>query len=83
MATRATPGLASHDPTPEEAASLTETLEFVMRGLDEAQQRMLVLRLEGYTVAEISQEVRRSERTVQRVLGLVRKGLKRVEELAT
>ena len=54
-----------------------------MRGLDEAQQRMLVLRLEGYTVAEISQEVRRSERTVQRVLGLVRKGLKRVEELAT
>ena len=38
----------------------------LMRGLDQQQLAMLVMRLQGFTVAEISEEVGRTERTVHR-----------------
>jgi RNA polymerase sigma-70 factor (ECF subfamily) len=69
----------ARDPTPQEAAILTETLEGLMHGLDEGHRRILALRLQGYTILEISREVERTERTVQRVLSHVREGLKRIE----
>jgi len=68
------------EPTPDEVASLTETVEHLMRRLDERQQQMVVLRLEGHTVPEISQKVGRTERTVHRVLAHVREALRRLEE---
>jgi len=70
----------ARDPTPQEAASLVETLERLLRGLDETQQPIVVLRLQGYTVVEISKQLDWSERTVKRVLGKVRGWLMRMEQ---
>ncbi len=70
----------AREPAPEEIAALTETIENLMRGLDDKQQQMLVLRLQGYSVTEISQEVSRTERTVHRVLTHVREVLMRVAQ---
>jgi RNA polymerase sigma-70 factor (ECF subfamily) len=62
-------------PTPAEAAALADTLGQVFRGLDPLQRRMLELRLQGYRLDEIAGEVRRSERTVRRLLERVREYL--------
>ena len=68
----------ARDPTPAEAAALTETVDELMRQLpDERQRQMLALRLQGYKLAEISGEVGRSEQTVIRVLERVRTRLAR------
>lgn len=58
----------SREPDPAQAAMLTELLTSLLDGLDARSQRIVMLALEGATVAEISDEVQRSERTVQRVL---------------
>jgi RNA polymerase sigma-70 factor (ECF subfamily) len=73
----------ARDPTPEEAASLTETVEYLMGRLDPTHQRIVMLRLQGYSVREIAREVGRTERTVHRVLGLFRDGLRRMEARAS
>jgi RNA polymerase sigma-70 factor, ECF subfamily len=70
----------AHEPTPQEVTLLTEMLEQLMRGLDETQRQVVVLRLQGFTVSEISQQISRTERTVQRVLAQVRERLKRLEQ---
>lgn len=67
--------LFAHEPTPLEAAALAETVEHLMRDLDERERQMLELALQGYTPREISPRVGRSERTVQRLLDRVRKHL--------
>jgi RNA polymerase sigma-70 factor (ECF subfamily) len=64
--------LLAREPTPDEAALLTETLQELMADLDERERAMLALALQGYTVKEISPQVERSERTVQRLLERVR-----------
>ncbi len=69
----------AREPTPDEVASLTETLEHLMGGLDEKQQQIVVLRLQGHTIPEIGQQVGRTERTVHRVLGRVRDAVDRLE----
>jgi RNA polymerase sigma-70 factor (ECF subfamily) len=66
------------DPTPSEAAVLTETVEHLMRGLVERDREVLTLHLQGYTIPEISTQVGRSERTVSRILDRVRKHLRRM-----
>ncbi len=66
------------DPTPSEVARLAETLEQVMRDLTERERAMLVLSLQGYTTCEISEQVARTERTVQRVLQRVRRRLEQM-----
>jgi RNA polymerase sigma-70 factor (ECF subfamily) len=71
--------LFADEPTPEEAAILTETLEQVMRGLEDGEREMVMLSLQGYTVAEISDQVDRTRRTVQRVLQRVRQRLERLQ----
>ena len=67
--------LFAHEPTPLEAAALAETVEHLMRDLDERERQMLELALQGYPPQEISPRVGRSERTVQRLLERVRKHL--------
>jgi RNA polymerase sigma-70 factor, ECF subfamily len=67
--------LLARDPTPDEAALLTETVQGLMADLDERERTMLSLSLQGYTVQEISPQVGRSERTVQRLLEQVRRQL--------
>jgi RNA polymerase sigma-70 factor (ECF subfamily) len=68
------------DPTPSHAARLAETLEQVMRGLEERERTILALSLQGYDSAEISEHVGRTERTVQRVLKRVREELEQMRD---
>ena len=65
----------ARDPSPEEAAVLAETLERLMGGLKERERQVLELRLQGYTVPEISSRVGRTEFTVQGILKRVRRRL--------
>jgi RNA polymerase sigma-70 factor, ECF subfamily len=66
----------ARDPSPEEAAVLTETLEQVMRGLQERERQVLELRLQGWTVPEISARVGRTEYTVEGILRRLRQKLR-------
>lgn len=75
--------ICAREPTPEEAASLADLLECALRDLDERERRIVTLHLQGYTHAEISEEVARAERTVRRTIGRARKRLKRLEEGAS
>lgn len=63
----------ARDPQPSEAAALTETLEQIMQQLDEREQQILTLRLQGYSTTEIAPLVQRTDRTVRLVLERVRK----------
>jgi RNA polymerase sigma-70 factor (ECF subfamily) len=65
--------------TPSEAAMLAETLQGILRGLERDRQ-LVVLRLQGSTIAQISTELGCTERTVYRGLQKVRK---RLEACAT
>jgi DNA-directed RNA polymerase specialized sigma24 family protein len=67
-------GVRDDEPTPAEAALLTEMIEHLMRGLSERERAVLTLELQGYTLAEISSRLGCAERTVNRVLERV-KGL--------
>jgi RNA polymerase sigma-70 factor (ECF subfamily) len=61
------------EPTPLEAAVLSETVEHLLAGLDEDERPILQLSLQGYTTREISERVGRAERTVR----LLREGIRR------
>lgn len=67
------------DPTPSEAAVVTELLDDLMVGLEADDRDVLTLQLQGYTIPEISKQVRRSERTVSRILERVRRRLRRLQ----
>src|SRR5262249_10897697 len=56
------------EPTPSEAAMLTETVERLMRCLDGRHRDILALRLQGHAPPEISSRLGCTERTVYRVL---------------
>jgi RNA polymerase sigma-70 factor (ECF subfamily) len=60
------------EPTPEEAAALADLVERLMRSLRERQRRVLELRLQGFTVAEISEQLGRTEHTVEGMLRGIR-----------
>ena len=64
-------------PTPAEAAALADTLELALRGLGPLERRMVELRLQGHGLDEIADEVQRSERTVRRLLEVVKERLRR------
>jgi RNA polymerase sigma-70 factor, ECF subfamily len=68
----------ARDPTPSEATRLAETVELLMRELQDREQDMLALSLQGYDTAAISAQVGRTERTVQRVLKRVRERLEQM-----
>lgn len=65
----------ARDPSPVEAAALTDEVEQLMRGLDVSQRRMLELRLQGYTLEEIATDTRHSLRTVRRRLDQIKHSL--------
>jgi RNA polymerase sigma-70 factor, ECF subfamily len=60
------------EPTPLEAAVLSETVDQLRAGLDEQERPVLELSLQGYTTREISERLGRAERTVR----LLREGLR-------
>lgn len=54
--------------TPDEAVALAEEMQHIMAGLDDFGRRVLELRLQGETHAEIAADTQRSERSVRRKL---------------
>src|SRR5262249_29074380 len=67
--------VVASDPTPEEAAMLTETVERLLQGMEGRERQIVTLALQGAAVAEIATEVGRTRRTVQRVLARVKEQL--------
>ena len=67
MGDEASSGLAplGREPTPLEAAVLSETVEQLLAGLDEDERPILELSLQGRTTREISEQLGRAERTVR------------------
>jgi RNA polymerase sigma-70 factor (ECF subfamily) len=67
------------DPRPDEAVLLSETVEALFRSIDDPDERaILELSLQGYTAAEISEQLGRAERSVRRLRERVRKRLERM-----
>jgi RNA polymerase sigma-70 factor, ECF subfamily len=64
------------EPTPLEAAALTEIVEQLMSSLDARGRHVLTLRLQGCTIPEISEEIGRTERTVDRTLDQIKQRLR-------
>jgi RNA polymerase sigma-70 factor (ECF subfamily) len=68
------------EPTPSEAAMLSETVEQLFDDLDEDERPILELSLQGYTTREISQQLGRAERTVRLLREGVRHRLERMQQ---
>ena len=68
------------EPTPSEAAMLSETVEQLFAGMDEDERPVLELSLQGYTTREISERLGRAERTVRLLRECVRKRLERMQQ---
>ena len=71
-----------HDlkPSPEDAAILVETVNDLLSGLDDRDQEIVSMRLQGYEELEIGEKVECSERTVHRVLHRIRQRLLKRQE---
>jgi RNA polymerase sigma-70 factor (ECF subfamily) len=63
---------SGREPTPLEAAVLSETVEQLLRGLDDQERPVLEMSLQGFTTREISERLGRAERTVR----LLREGVR-------
>jgi RNA polymerase sigma-70 factor (ECF subfamily) len=69
----------ARDPSPAEAAALTDTVEALLRATDPAHRPVLELRLQGYGVPEIVAATGRSRASVRRVLERVKETLSRLD----
>lgn len=67
------------EPTPLEAAQLSETVEQLFAALSENERPVLEMSLQGYSTREISQRLGRAERTVRLLREGVRKRLERMQ----
>jgi RNA polymerase sigma-70 factor (ECF subfamily) len=71
------PEALSREPTPVEAALLSEAVEQLLAGLDGDERPIVELSLQGYTTQEISERLGHPERTVRRLRERVRHRLER------
>jgi RNA polymerase sigma-70 factor (ECF subfamily) len=67
------------EPTPEQAALLTETVERLLAQLDRDERPIVELSLQGFTTQEISGQLGRAERSVRRLRERVRRHLERMQ----
>lgn len=68
--------------TPEAAVELQDELTHLTQSFDETQRRMIELRLQGYQLEEIADDVGKSERTVRRTMDRLKSVLnERMDEL--
>lgn len=72
----------AREPTPDEAAMLTETVAELLRGLSNQEQQIVQLHLQGYNAAEIAQQAACGERTVYRLLERLRARMEQLETAA-
>src|SRR5262245_52676674 len=68
-----------HEPSPHEAAVLSETIEQLLAGLDDEERPVLEMSLQGYTTREVSERLGRAERTVRLLREGVRHRLERMQ----
>jgi RNA polymerase sigma factor (sigma-70 family) len=68
---------AASGPTPAEAAEFADQFQQLMAGLDDEERRLVDLKLQQYTNAEVADRLGCSERTVRRILKHVRSRLER------
>jgi len=68
------------EPSPDDAALLTEIVESLFRDLDADERPILELSLQGLTAPEISEQLGRAERSVRRLRERVRKRLERTDD---
>ena len=61
--------VVAEQPSPEEAVSLADEVESVLRSLSQEHRRIVELRLQGELIDDIAHRCDLSERTVRRVLG--------------
>jgi RNA polymerase sigma-70 factor (ECF subfamily) len=71
--------LFAEDPSPIEAAALSELVEQLLRDLGERDGAILTLALQGYSAPEISEQLGRPARTVYRVLERIKRRLQAAE----
>lgn len=69
--------LAAREPGPGEAIVLVDQIEAVLKGLPETHCRVLQMRLEGHSVAEIADRLGLSRMTVYRVVNVLQARLKK------
>lgn len=67
------------EPTPLEAAVLSETVEQLLADLDVDERPILEMSLQGYTTREISEQLGRAERTVRLLRESIRHQLERMQ----
>jgi RNA polymerase sigma-70 factor, ECF subfamily len=60
--------VVAREPGPTEVAILSELIERMLARLDERQQQMISLRMQGYELEEIAEQLRSSRRTVSRTI---------------
>ena len=65
----------AREPGPDEAATLVDEIETLLRGLPELHCRILDLRLQGHGAAEIAAQLGASRMTVYRALKLLQQRL--------
>jgi RNA polymerase sigma-70 factor (ECF subfamily) len=70
----------AREPTPPEAAVLAETVEGMLRSLEERDRQVFVLGLQGYTAAEMGAQLQCSDRTVFRALKYIRAELQSLQD---
>lgn len=71
------PDEVAHDPAPDEVASLLDELEFVLAGCESPDPEVFRLCVQGYSSAEIAEQVGCSRWTVRRVLDRIGQKLER------
>jgi RNA polymerase sigma-70 factor (ECF subfamily) len=67
------------EPTPLEAAVLSETVDQLLASLDDEERPILELSLQGHTTREISERLGRAERTIRLLREAVRHRLERMQ----
>ncbi len=72
----------AREPTPSEAAVLTETLDQLMQALSERDRLVLTLHLQGQDISAIAAQVGRTQRTVRRALETARQELQALQAAA-
>jgi RNA polymerase sigma-70 factor (ECF subfamily) len=72
--------LLDREPSPEEGALLAEAVERLLQGLQSRDRDIATLALQGYSAAEISEQLNRPRRTVYRVLERIKKRLEQMQD---
>lgn len=73
-------GSRPRDPTPVEAAVLSEMVDHLMRGLDESDREIASFQLQGCVSEEIAARVGGAARSVRRVMDRVRRRLRDIQD---